>query len=124
MSKEKSKWNGWKDSVEILISLWMLLAPIALGFFSVASASALTIFLGAIIFLVSQLGLAKQQPWEEWVVIILALALIISPWVLGYASVSAAVWNSLVCGGLLLVLAVLQMVEEYAVLKQGGTTET
>ena len=124
MGKENKKLHGWKDVVEITISLWMLVAPLALGYFVIASASATSIFLGTIIFFISQLGLAKQQPWEEWVVLILALLLILSPWLFGYAHSIPALLNASICGGLLIVFSVFQMIEEYSIIRHGGTTET
>ena len=118
MGKENTSGSGWKDSIELVIGLWLLLSPIALGFFSDPVASVTTILVATVVFFVSQLGLANQQPWEEWVNLIAAAVLIVSPWLMGYASVVAATWNAIICGGLLVLLTVLQMVEEYAILKQ------
>ena len=117
MGNSSSSASGWKDSIELVIGLWLLLAPLVLGFFNNPSAALVTILVATVVFFVSQLGIANQQPWEEWVNLIAAVVLIVSPWVFGYSSVAAATWNSVVCGGLLVLLTVLQMVEEYAALK-------
>ena len=117
MGKSSSSASGWKDSIELVIGLWLLLAPLALGFFNNPSAALVTILVATVVFFISQLGIANQQPWEEWVNLIAAVILIVSPWVLGYSSVAAATWNAVVCGGLLVLLTVLQMTEEYAALK-------
>ena len=117
MGKSSSSASGWKSSIELVIGLWLLFAPLALGFFNNPSAALVTILVATTVFFVSQLGIANQQPWEEWVNLIAAVVLIVAPWVLGYASVAAAVWNSVICGGLLVLLTVLTMVEEYASLK-------
>ena len=121
MGKENSAVSGWKSSIELVIGLWLLLSPLALGFFSNPTASLVTILVATVVFFVSQLGLANQQPWEEWVNLIAAVVLISSPWLMGYASVAAATWNAIVCGGLLVLLTVLQMVEEYGALKHKTT---
>ena len=121
MGKENSSASGWKNSVELVIGLWLLLSPLALGFFSNPVASLVTILVATVVFFVSQLGLANQQPWEEWVNLIAAVVLIGAPWIFGYASIGAAVWNSVICGGLLVLLTVLQMVEEYGALKHKTT---
>ena len=122
MGKENTSGSGWKDSIELVIGLWLLLSPIALGFFSNPVASVTTILIATVVFFVSQLGLANQQPWEEWVNLIAAVVLIISPWLMGYSSVVAATWNAIACGGLLVLLTVLQMTEEYASLKHKQTS--
>ena len=118
MGKESNVGSGWKDSIELVIGLWLLVSPLALGFFSNPTASLTTIMVATVVFFVSQLGLANQQPWEEWVNLIAAVLLIVSPWLFGYATVVAAVWNSIIAGGLLVALTVLQMLEEYSTLKQ------
>lgn len=121
MGKSSSSASGWKSSIELVIGLWLLLAPLALGFFNNPSAALVTILVATTVFFISQLGIANQQPWEEWVNLIAAVVLIAAPWVLGYASIAAATWNSVICGGLLVLLTVLQMVEEYAELKHKTT---
>lgn len=121
MGKSRTAGSGWKDSVELVIGLWLLISPLLLGFFSDPIASMTTIAVATVVFFVSQLGLANQQPWEEWVNLTAAVVLIISPWLFGYASVLAATWNAIVAGGLLVLLTVLQMLEEYTTLKHKAT---
>ena len=121
MGKDKSSVPGWKNSIELVVGLWLLLSPLALGFFSNPVASIVTILVATVVFFVSQLGIANQQPWEEWVNLIAAVFLISSPWLFGYASIATATWNSILCGGLLVLLTVLQMVEEYGALKHKTT---
>ena len=118
MGKSNSSASGWKSSIELVIGLWLLLAPLALGFFNVPSAALVTILVATVVFFVSQLGIANQQPWEEWVNLIAAGILIVSPWLFGYAAETAATWNAIIAGGLLVALTVLQMLEEYGTIKQ------
>lgn len=113
--------SGWKDSIELLIGLWLLISPLVLRFFTVPTAAMSTIIIATIVFFVSQLGIANQQPWEEWVNLLSAAVLIISPWVFDYASIVNATWNAIVCGGLLVSLTVLQMLGEYDALKHKQT---
>jgi hypothetical protein len=120
MSKA-NKTSGWKDSIELVIGLWLLVSPLVLGFFSSPTAAMTTIAVATVVFFVSQLGIANQQPWEEWVNLIAAVILIASPWLFGYASIVAATWNAIVAGGFLVLLTALQMVEEYGTLKQRHT---
>ena len=117
MGKTTFSTTGWKSSIELVIGLWLLFSPLALGYFSNPSASLVTILVATVVFFVSQLGIANQQPWEEWVNLIAAVILIAAPWALGFSSIAIATWNCVVCGGLLVLLTVLQMVEEYGALK-------
>jgi len=124
MGKETSigSGSGWKDSIELVVGLWLLVSPLALGFFSNPVASITTIAVATVVFFVSQLGIANQQPWEEWVNLSAAVILIVSPWLFGYASVVTATWNAIAAGALLVLLTVLQMVEEYGALKHKPTS--
>ncbi len=122
MGKESSIGSGWKDSIELVIGLWLLVSPLALGFFSNPTASLTTILVATVVFFVSQLGIANQQPWEEWVNLIAAVILVVSPWLFGFAAEIAATWNAIIAGGLLVALTVFQMLEEYGSVKQKQIT--
>jgi hypothetical protein len=43
-------------------------------------------------------ALAAFQKWEEWVNAALGAWLIVSPFILGFGSVTAALWNQLIVG--------------------------
>ncbi|HEY5603020.1 MAG TPA: SPW repeat protein [Gammaproteobacteria bacterium] len=117
MDKKSRSASGWKDSIELAIGLWLLVSPLALGFFSHPVASMTAITIATVVFFVSQLGIANQQPWEEWINLTAAVILLVSPWLFGYASIAAATWNAIVAGGLLVLLTVFQMLEEYGELR-------
>lgn len=48
--------------------------------------------------------------WHGWIKLILGIWLIVSPWILGYWSVSAALWSQIVVGVLLILLSLWQIV--------------
>jgi len=122
MKKDRIPTTGLKDSIEVLLGLWLLASPLALGFFHVIPASISAIGIGTVIFFIAQLGLANQQPWEEWVNFLFALLLIISPWLAGYSSSMAGTLNAVIVGSLLVILTLLSMTEEYAAAKQHRKT--
>ena len=78
----------------------------------------------AVASLTTQLGLAKQQPWEEWITLSLAIFLAGSPWIFGYGASDAATANAVVSGLLLALFAILAMIDEYSHMRQlgGGPT--
>jgi len=108
----------WKDPAEVLLGFWLLASPLVLGYFHVIPASICAISVGTAVLLVAQLGIADEQPWEEWVNFLLALFLIISPWLFGYSAVIASTVNAVIVGSLLSLLTVFNMIEEYAAQKQ------
>ena len=56
--------------------------------------------------LLSIAALARTQPWEEWLNLIAGIWLFISPWVLRYSQDSHALWNALIVGALVFILAI------------------
>lgn len=43
--------------------------------------------------------------WEEWVNVVLGVWLILSPWILGFSGMTNAMWNAVIVGLLVGVLA-------------------
>ncbi len=106
--------EGWQDMIELIVAFWLILSPFALGFFDVPTAGGVAVIIGTIAFLTSQLGLANQQPWEEWFNLLLAIILIFSPWLLGYSAVVVATTNAVITGAVLGMFAIASMKHEYA----------
>jgi hypothetical protein len=104
--------EGLQDIVTLVIAVWLVVSPFVLNFTDLKSASFTTITIGLISLLVTQLGIAKQQPWEEWFHLALAALLILSPFFLGYFTVANATLNAVVSGLLLAGLAISAMVLE------------
>lgn len=117
MTTKVKSWSGWQDSIELVIGLWLIASPFVLGFIESAPAAMSAICVGAMVFLFSQLGIAEQRPWEEWTNLTLALLLIISPWVLGYAAMTSAMINASACGATITLLAIITMNKEYDQIK-------
>lgn len=110
--------EGWQDMVELLIATWIVFSPFALGFWSNPAAALTALAVGSCAILVSQLGLAQQQPWEEWVMLALATTLACSPVLFGYAAITAAVWSAVLSGCALAALSISSMTKEYAAMNR------
>lgn len=106
--------TAWKEVVELIVAVYLLLSPFIFGFFHIVSASLTFLLVGTAVLLFSQLGIAKQQPWEEWTNLLLALLLTASPWLFGFYAVTIATASAAVSGVLLVIMAISAMVEEYA----------
>lgn len=109
-----TKLQGWEDTVELVLAIWIIGSPFFLGFFSVGAASASLMLIGSLIFLISQLGLSMQEPWEEWINLALAALLLISPWLFGFAEHTIATINAVASALCVAVFALLSMLHEYS----------
>jgi hypothetical protein len=103
--------NRWQDWVNLLLAIWLFISPWVLHFYPGASSSMPQAawnawILGIVIGVFSIAALVKARPWEEWVNLIAGAWVFISPWVLGYASTPQALWNALVIGALVFILAI------------------
>ena len=105
--------NRWQDWANLVLGAWLFISPWVLGFASKASETGTTrpgaavnawIF-GVIVVVLSIAALVRTQPWEEWLNLLAGIWLFISPWVLGYSGNVAALWNALIVGALVFILA-------------------
>jgi hypothetical protein len=90
----------WQDAASLLVGVWLVLSPFALGF--AAAVTWITILLGLGVILFALEGIVVPSYLEEWGEILLGLALLVAPWVVGYESVSATVSSA--ASGLLVIL--------------------
>lgn len=101
-----AKMKHWQDPVNLILGLWMIVSPWLLGYESEAAATSNAVILGIVIAVLAALELFNVTAWEEWGNFVLGLWLVISPWVLGFRSVSSAMSNDVVIGILVAVLAI------------------
>ncbi len=106
--------NRWQDWLNLLLGAWLFISPWALGFVKVDGAAGSTTYshaafnawiFGVIVVILSIAALARTQPWEEWLNLLAGIWLFISPWVLSYSGMRTALWNALIVGALVFILA-------------------
>jgi hypothetical protein len=85
----------WQDVASLLLGVWLVLSPFALGF--AGAAAWITIVLGLCVILFAVEGFVIPSYLEEWGEVLFGLALLVVPWTIGYESVSATI-NSMVSG--------------------------
>jgi hypothetical protein len=110
--------HDWEDVIELVVGLWLFVSPLVLGFYAVPTAAGTAFFLGAGVFMISQLGIAVPKPWEEWTILAIAAALMASPWVLSYATEPIAIVNAFAVGIVLVLLSALALVRDYRELRE------
>ena len=90
--------HRWQDVVNLIAGVWLIAAPWLLGFTQDGTAAWNAYVLGAIIAVAAAAALVAFHEWEEWVSALLGLWLIVSPWILGFTGLAAAMWNAIVVG--------------------------
>lgn len=93
------------DIVNIIVGIGLALTPWLAGFSSETHAATNAWVVGVVIALVAIGALVSFREWEEWVNLLLGLWAIISPWVVGFSSNSAATYSHLIAGIIVAVLA-------------------
>jgi uncharacterized membrane protein HdeD (DUF308 family) len=87
-----------QDWVNLICGALLFISPWAFGFFGDPMAARTAWVGGVIIFLLGAAALAQFAEWEEWVALIVGVLVIIAPWVLGFATIHAAMSSCVVLG--------------------------
>lgn len=102
----KYHWQNWTLAI---IGLYVFSSPWVIPYFSPESSIGEMAqwghyIIGAALVIVSLVVLASDQVWEEYVLGLLGLLLLASPWLLGFSQIAPFVWNALIVGLLVLAL--------------------
>ena len=97
------------DLVNVVLGLCLVFAPWALGFTSEMAATRNAWIVGAAIALIALGALFAFREWEEWVKLALGVWAILAPWLLGFATVAAALYAHVIIGLIVGVLAALDL---------------
>ena len=95
----------WRDVANLVLGLWLVISPWALSYTMAAVPTWNAIIVGVIIAVAAIAAIVAFHTWEEWVNIALAVWLIASPFALDYASHATVLWNQLIVGVLVGLLA-------------------
>ena len=97
------------DLVNVVLGLCLVFAPWALGFTSEMAPTRNAWIVGAAIALIALGALFAFREWEEWVNLALGVWAILAPWLLGFATVAAALYAHVIIGLIVGVLAALDL---------------
>jgi SPW repeat-containing protein len=97
----------WQDGVNIALGFWLAASPWIFGYASGKAPDAVwnACVLGAAMMLFAGIAIYVPKAWEEWVVMVLALWVFFSPWVIGFSGYRAATFNAVVVGLLAILFA-------------------
>jgi len=99
--------NAAASSINILLGLWLIIAPFVLGYANLAAAQSNDIIVGIIVAIVAAIrsfGAYAARGWS-WINILCGIWLLIAPFVLGYSNAPTPLWNDIILGIIIAVLA-------------------
>jgi hypothetical protein len=88
----------WQDAANLVLGVWLLISPYILSYTDQAYAAWNAYAVGIIIAVIAAAAIWAYQKWEDWVSVVLGIWLIVSPWLLGFSTMAAPLWNQLVVG--------------------------
>jgi hypothetical protein len=106
----------WQDWGNLVLGLWVFISPWILQQIMATGAEAATVatsglaawnlyIVGIAVAALAGAALFAFQAWEEWTNLALGAWLFASPWVLGFSSSALLMWNAVIAGALVVVLA-------------------
>jgi hypothetical protein len=98
--------DQWKDAVNLVLGLWLIVSPWALSFAADRRPMWNATAIGAIIAIAALAALISFRKWEEWIEAVLGLWLIVSPYLLGFTTQMHATVNQVILGIIVAALAV------------------
>lgn len=88
----------WEDWMGIALGAWMLASPWVLGYADNSAAVMNALVLGAILVLEELLELGTHETAEEWIDLAAGIWLVVSPFALGFSTVTPAAVNAVAVG--------------------------
>ncbi len=103
----------WQDWGNLLLGAWLFVSPWVMQYpADMPSASWNAHLLGAAIVIFAAFAVSMPRVWEEGLNIILGIWMIISPWVLGFASYRNVTTNAVIVGILVTAFAAWAMTHD------------
>ena len=99
----------WENIVNLLLGVWLFI--IQWTAYSGTSDIYMTgsmwnfWFVGSVIIVLATMALQSMKPWEEWINVVAGIWMILSPWIFGYSTDRALMWNSLAVGLIVTILS-------------------
>jgi len=98
----------WEDWLGLALGVWLCASPWLLQFVGDMAATQNAFLVGLLLVITEIVTLTAFRVWEEWINVVIGAWLIVSPWVLGIATLVPAT-NFVVIGFLVLALALYEI---------------
>jgi hypothetical protein len=96
----------WRDTANLVLGLWLAMSPWVFAYSNDTLPTWNALLVGVVVAVAAAAALIAFQVWQEWVNMVLGAWLILSPFLLGYSGLAEALWNQIVIGSLIGVLAI------------------
>ncbi|OYO32144.1 SPW repeat protein [Janthinobacterium sp. PC23-8] len=103
------KLKRWQDQVILLLGLWLIVSPWALGYAQGSPQMINALVSGLVIAVLAAFDLYKTYFWAVIVNLLVGVWVAVSPWVLRLADQRAVLWNCLIAGVAVVVLALWEL---------------
>lgn len=97
--------DQFPDWINLILAALLFISPWVLGFVDQTNASWNAWICGIIIAALAVSAIVRFAEWEEWINALLGVWVVVSPWILGFSAVLAAVWSHVILGVLIAALA-------------------
>ncbi len=94
--------------IDIVLGLWLIVSPFLLGYANLTTPLWNSIIIGVAVAALAATQTSREgyrRGWTGWVNVVLGIWLIFSPFILGFADVTSALWNNIILGIAITVLA-------------------
>jgi sulfite exporter TauE/SafE len=97
----------YSSGLNVLLGIWIIASPFILTFTDNSSALWNDIIVGAVVLILGlvRLSSTRMTSWASWVNLILGLWMVVAPYVLTYSDITNALWNNIVLGIAVAILA-------------------
>jgi hypothetical protein len=95
----------WQDITNLALGFWLFVSPWIIGFKGTEMVARNAWLFGVIVAVLAVLALFAYEKWEEWLNAAIGVWICVSPWVLGADASAHILWNSMIVGALLVILA-------------------
>jgi SPW repeat len=99
----------WEDLTGVALGAWLIASPWVAGFSDSIAATVNAFGIGTLLVLLELMEFEQHEPAKEWIDFVVGLWLLISPTVLGFASLRIESVNANAVGLLVVLLAVWAM---------------
>jgi hypothetical protein len=105
--------DRWRSWVVLALGVWLFLSPWILGFAAAAPGAGAEVaggftaaawnawILGVVVAAFALWAALQSAAWPNWASGVLGAWLVLSPWILDFAAVTAALWNHVLVGVLI-----------------------
>ena len=95
----------WTDAVNAVLGVWLVVSPWLMGYQDSSAAMWNAVIVGMALVAAALGAIFVPRAWEEWTEGGLAVWLLASPWLLGFAAMEAAMLTAVVTGVVIFALA-------------------